>query len=153
MSTDFFGADAAKTYVDFLVQIGVLIGFGAGAIGFIYKVITGRLDKAIDTKIEPLKQTQEKIVTKIQDIQDDLDRNAKNKEELDRERFRNVADSQNFIKDSIKTSIDDVGEIKKKLDAHLLDAASFISQTNEKINQINKAMDDFRSFMMRVESR
>ena len=153
MSIDLFGADDAKTAVDFLVQIGILIGFGSAAIGFIYKVIVGRLDKAIDVKIEPVKQSQKDILKKVDDLQKDLCSTSRNKEELDRERFRNVSDSQNFIKDSIKTSIDNVDEIKKKLESHLHDSAAFIARTNEKFLQMDQQLIEFRSFMRMVENR
>jgi gas vesicle protein len=153
VSVDFFGGDSTKNTVDLLVQVGVLIGFGAGAIGFIYKVLTGRLGKAIDERLVPIKQSQDNLAAKLQDIQDDLDRNSKNKEELDRERFRNVADSQNYIKDSIKASIDDTVDLKKKLEEHLHSSAGFIAQTNEKIYQIERTLIDFKSFISRVESR
>lgn len=153
MSFDFFSDPTAKNSIDFLVSLTVIITFGAGSIAFIYKAISGKFSRTIDEKIEPIKQSQNELVKEVKSIKEDLDRNAKNKEELDRERFRNVADSQNYIKDSIKTSIEDVGEIKKKLEAHLRESAGFIGQTNEKFHQIEKALSDFRSFMIRVESK
>lgn len=153
MSIDFFGGSETKTYVDLLVQIGVLIGFGAGFVGFLYKTITGKLGKAIDERIEPIKQSQDALVAKMNDIQEDMCKTAASKEEIDRERFRNVSTSQDFIKESIKDTIETTDDTKKKLDHHLLESASFVGKTNERMSYLEKVMDGFRSFMHRVESR
>jgi hypothetical protein len=143
MSGGEFLAESRST-LDFLVQTGILIGFLAAGVGFLYRTISNRMHKVVEEKIAPVDAKVDKALAKLDEIKVDTVKEIRVKEEVDRERFRNIKDSQDFIKEQIQDSIEKTEETKKKLDVHLVEAATFIGRTEN-------ALDHFRMFMQRSE--
>jgi hypothetical protein len=77
-----------------------------------------------------------KIEGKLDTMKDDTIKEIKVKEELDRGRFSNIQQSQEFVKEKLEESVKNSEEFKKKLEAHLVEAALFIGETKTRISLI-----------------
>jgi F0F1-type ATP synthase membrane subunit b/b' len=120
----------------FLIQIATLIGFLIPFVAFLHRSITGKINKTIDEKIKPVAEAVVKIEGKLDTMKDDTIKEIKVKEELDRGRFSNIQQSQEFVKEKLEESVKNSEEFKKKLEAHLVEAALFIGETKTRISLI-----------------
>jgi hypothetical protein len=142
-----------RTTLDFIVQTGVLVGMGGAFAGFLYRQFNQKLHKTISEKVAPVEQKVDTMLAKVDDLKMETIKGIQVKEELDRERFRNIHNGQTDIKDQLHKSILNTEENKKKLDIHLIESATFKGKTEAKISGIENALSNFRSFMRHNEEK
>lgn len=105
---------------------------------FLYRTITSKINKNIDNKLAPFEQSTKDIHNKLDSIKNDTIREIKTKEEIDRERFRNLHDGQEFMKEQLKEGVQKTIDANVKLDKHLLESAEFVGRTENRLDNIER---------------
>lgn len=141
----------SSVQLGFFVQIATLLGMLAAFAAFVYKTLTNKINKVIDEKIEPVAQSVKVIEEKLDTAASITVKEIKIKEELDRERFRNIQDSQKNMKEQLAVGVSYSEEIKKKQESQLLDMATFMARTETKIIEMEKQTYKTEQRMIELE--